>query len=191
MLEFIGWRYSVIKTCTASAFIYHIRKDSLNNLHATILFKSWLISQRIGTVVMAPIIKFTKGVGWPDIGNLPSLGFSILIRYQQIHKSNLIKSWKLVMENKPQSNDIEAEWCPLTAIIVEGTSHKKIKVTDKQKPEAKKGVESSVVDSESINHKIGVNGCRKKKKRSRSRGRNCSSLCNRARGYRFLVLRGQ
>lgn len=47
-------------------------------------------------------------------------------------------------------------------MVVEGTSHKEIEVTDKQKPEAKKGVESSVVDSESINHKIGVNGCGKK-----------------------------
>ena len=41
---------------------------------------------------------------------------------------------------------------------VEGIRHKKAEAIGKQKPEAKKGVESSVVESESVNNEIGIIG---------------------------------
>lgn len=61
-----------------------------------------------------------------------------------------VMTWKLsdVYYQRPQA--------------VEGTCHKKIEALGQQKSDAKKGVESSVVDSENISHEINVNGCRKK-----------------------------
>lgn len=48
---------------------------------------------------------------------------------------------------------------------VEGTRHKKTEAIGKQKPKTKKGVESSLVERESVNNEVGVIGSKKKKKR--------------------------
>lgn len=63
---------------------------------------------------------------------------------------------------------------------VEGTRHKKTEAIGKQKPKTKKGVESSLVERESVNNEVGVIGSRKKKKKGTgSRDRKFLLLCNR------------